>query len=462
MRTIRTLLLAGLAALTITTAASAQGIPLNTVKNFIDWWNMMFGWHESIATMTCMNNKIFWVTYVVYNDGTQTDIPVRITPTGDPCECKAGGSARPAMFATTLEPHDSEDCHHSRNNLSSQSTGVTGTGGSGSRASSLSVSTGFLPPVRPHGSPARSPGALVSFAKSPRAAPPGSTAFEYTLPFRALPNGVVLSAKIPQVPWQCNTSIHPSMYSVDHTGDTVSRIDLCTGNALATINVASLPLQVKVTPDGAQAIVTSYQNAVTFIDTNTNQVTDVIQLDPSFTPSGLAISPDGTYALITNYEAPPDSFIAMIDLTTKKVTSNIALSTEYPQSIFLNPDASLVWVVYPFDNVVDVVDLLTGVTIQHLAVPEPMYVAFNPTGTVAYVASGAGEVLVLDTSTYARITTISTDPGTTDLKVSPDEAFVVGTNGAAQSMILINTQTLKGMTSPVMNTPYGAVLAPTQ
>ena len=184
------------------------------------------------------------------------------------------------------------------------------------------------------------------------------------------------------------------MLATAHIDATVNRYNLCTGASIATISVAPLPLQVRVTPDGAQAIVTSYQNAITFIDTNTNKVSAKIQTDPNFTPSGIAIAPDGSYALVTNYEAPPLAYLAVVDIPSKTVTRKITLDTAFPQSVYLNPDGLLAWVTYPWNSRVDVIDILTGVTVHSFVFSTPYSVAFNPTGTVAYVAGGEGAGLI--------------------------------------------------------------------
>jgi DNA-binding beta-propeller fold protein YncE len=217
----------------------------------------------------------------------------------------------------------------------------------------------------------------------------------------------------------------------------------CTSALLATIHVNPLPLQIRVTPDGTQAIVTHYQNAISFIDFSSNTVSAVINTDSSFTPSGIAVSPDGSYALVTNYEAPPEAYLAVVDLSTRKITSTIPLDTAYPQSVFINPDATLAWVTFPWNESVEVIDLMTGARVASFFLDTPYIVAFNPTGTMAYPGGGEGigSVEVIDTSSYTLVKTIPTGAGAGDLRVGPGEAFVSVNNAFGGSVTVFNPQT---------------------
>jgi YVTN family beta-propeller protein len=244
----------------------------------------------------------------------------------------------------------------------------------------------------------------------------------------------------------------------------VKRTNLCTGDLVATVNVPDLPLQVRVTPDGSQAIVTNYSGSLAFINTATNTVSGVVRSlsDPNFAPSGIAISPNGAYALVTNYLTPPDSYLAVVDVAGMQIKGKIPLDNEYPQSVFINPDGTLAWVTFPWDNSVEVVDILTGTVVSALNVAEPFSIAFTPTGTRAFVSSGAGSVLAIDTATYQVIKTIPTDLGASDLQITPDGAFVFVNNSGALSVTLIDTQSLTGTTANVGGAPQSAVIVPSQ
>ena len=295
---------------------------------------------------------------------------------------------------------------------------------------------------------------------------PARSAFTYTLPWRAAPLPVFYSTQTPVTTFTCDSAVKPTAFAVDHINATVTHLDLCTGAPIATVKIAANPLQVEVTPDGTQAIVTSYNNAITFIDANSNAIRKVIQTAPNFTPSGLAIAPDGSYALVTNYEPAGSggAALAAVDIATQSIASTIPLDRDYPQSVFLNPDATLAWVTYPWSNAVEVIDVMSGEVVRSLSFSAPFGVGFNTTGTVAYLAGGvsSGSVAVIDTATYATTSTIPAGPGACDVLVSPDEQFLSVNNYLGGSVTLIDPRSLAATTVPAKGTPRGVVLIPSQ
>jgi DNA-binding beta-propeller fold protein YncE len=390
-------------------------------------------------------------------------------PTSEMCECFVTGVGQISSGPTTrslLHPHQEDNCHSGNPQgdpeplPSEDAAGSTsGFGGQGN-SSPTSGGEDAGPPPDPQPS-----GEMLPLARrlAARAVTPGS-AFTYTLPFRNLPAGPQITGTSVAVSPTCNTNLNPTDFRVYHVDNVVKRTNMCTGQTVATINVPALPLQLKVTPDGSTAVVTSYSGAVTFIDTGTNQVSGSVTVptDPNFTPSGLAISPDGAYALVTNYETPPDSYLLVIDLAAQKVTQQITLDNDYPQSVFINPDGTLAWIFYPWVNSVEVMDILTGTIVESFIVTEPFSMAFNATGTQAFLSSAIGSVEVFDTKTYALIKTIPADFGATDLQLSPDGQFILVNNSSAQSVTVIETASLTGTTYSISGTPLGSVLVPTQ
>ena len=442
MRNIRRILLTALAALSGVSAFGQWKLPdLTTGGPF----------YHTEQVCNFGDGYFHDVTYVYYKfagfSGPYTFSSDRRSMPPEKCVCIAmGGSGGGGAFTDQVahEQAGEDNCHSSGPN------GQPGT------------YDGSAAPVSQAGSTS---GVTNSLKRRSRAAVlPGSTAFIYTVPFRALPASPAVPVDPPVTSQTCNAGLSPTMFETAHVSDTVNRYDLCTGALIATINVAPLPLQVRVTPDGSQAIVTNYQSAITFIDTNTNTVSATIQTDPSFTPSGIAISSDGTYALVTNYEPPPDAYLAVLDIATQTITRTIPLDIEYPQSVYINPDGTLAWVTHPWDNTVEVIDIMTGTPVYSIAFDTPYSVAFNPTGTVAYVAGGEsiGSVSVYDTSTYSMVATIPAGPGACDLRVSLDGTLVFANNAFAPSVTVIDTRSFTGVTFTTQGPLRGAVLVPTQ
>ena len=295
------------------------------------------------------------------------------------------------------------------------------------------------------------------FATSASASPP----YAGTVPFRQFGLPPLYSGTDPKISLQCNSALNPTVFGVNHDDAVVHRDNMCTGERLAEIAVPTRPQQVRLTPDGLWAIVTSFDNGITFIDTSTNTAAKVIRTDSNINPGGLAISPDGSYALVTSLGQP---LMLVLDIAKQEIAGQIPLGRNFPQSVRLSPDATLAWVTYPFDSVVEVIDILTGIPVRGIPVGTPSDIALNTTGTVAYIASGGapGSVLVVDTKTYTVTKTIPAGAGATDLLLSSDDRILTVNNYFGDSITVIDTATLSGQTIPVSGAPRGAVLVPLQ
>jgi DNA-binding beta-propeller fold protein YncE len=372
--------------------------------------------------------------------------------------CSAGGHLKEPGVAAPRD--DSNSCPGSTTPQGGNAANANSSAGvsSGDQTGTGQPVTGPVPPQ---------PGTLAGTV--PRAIRDAShqnaaaSAFPRTVPFRLFPfttffniSGVPLPTSTPQ----CNSQLNPTMLAIDHLGGQVNRLNMCSSASVTTIAVPSNPLQVRVTPDGSQAIVTSYDNAISFINTTTNAVT-VLPTDPNTFPSGLAISPDGSYALVTNYLDVSPALL-VVDIASKSVTNTISLDQIFPQSVYLNPDATLAWVTYPWVNTVEVIDLLTGNVNYAFSVLIPYDVAFNATGTTAYIASGAGSILFVDTKTYAVTATLTAGEGACDLTLTPDGRILTVNNYLDGTVTVIDTVTMASQTYPVAGAPRGNVLAPVQ
>ena len=77
--------------------------------------------------------------------------------------------------------------------------------------------------------------------------------------------------------------------------------------------------------------------------------------------------------------------VAIIDVAGRRITGAIPVTT-YPQSVYVTPDGLLAYVTFPFNDLIYVIDTLTNTVSRTLQVRNPYGVAFNSTGTRAYIA----------------------------------------------------------------------------
>ncbi len=361
------------------------------------------------------------------------------------------------------QPHDDSDvCSPS----TPQSEGGTetnpGTLASVTNSGGGSAPSGGSPPVAVTAPMASR---RVSAPISHQTSPSGKTAYTPTLPFLpfAIPPLTFGSTPPTLTAAECNAQLNPTAYQVNHNVATVTRLNLCTGATVDTVNVTGNPLEIAVTPDGKWGVVTSFFNAITFINTDNDTVANVIQTDQNTFPFGIAISPDGTFALVANFNNV-DMDLVVVDLQTQTITGQIPLPYTYPQSVFLSPDGTLAWVTYPFENIVQVIDVMTGDIVSSISVEEPLDVVFNATGTVAYIASETpGSVAVVNTASYKVVANIPTAAGTDDLMLSPDGLILTMNNYFGGSIGAIDTTALTNiLTAPVTAAPFGVAPVPFQ
>jgi DNA-binding beta-propeller fold protein YncE len=306
--------------------------------------------------------------------------------------------------------------------------------------------TGSPPPLSPQ----------VEGSAARRASAASSGPFKLQMPFRAIPFAPLYPTSAFPSPPPCDPNNNATAVVVNHALGSVTRLTGCTDDILAVIPVVSNPLQVDFTPDGSLALVTSYDSAISFIDMTTNKVVKTLVTAPDVHPSGIAISPDGSRAYVSNF-FPINPSVLVIDIASRSILNTIPLGVQYPQSAVLSPDGSTLWVTHALNNAVTLIDTLSATVVGQLTIQRPFDVAFNATGTQAFVTSGTnpGAVLILDTTTYSVIKVIPVDNGPVEVKVLPDDALVVVSNYFGQSISVIDPKTFAVQTFPVAGHPMG-------
>jgi YVTN family beta-propeller protein len=289
--------------------------------------------------------------------------------------------------------------------------------------------------------------------KEPRAAASGP--MTTYLPRRLLWLPFVPPVPTPATPAGCDPS-YPDVLQTNHTHALLTRISTCPFQIMAKIPVVSRPLQVEITPDGTTALVTSFDNAVNFIDLATNTVTFTLNTSATINPNGIAISPDGSTFYITSFN-PFNPVVLVIDMATRKTIATLP-TIPFPQGATLTPDGSQLWVTSPLSMTMQVFDTLTNTSVTQLAIAATTDVAFNSTGTRAYITSGAsspGSVVVVDTATYQRIKSYTVGNGPADIAMAYGEEFLVVNNWSGNSVSVIDLIKDKVSTTAVGANPGG-------
>jgi|SRR5579872_656102 len=263
--------------------------------------------------------------------------------------------------------------------------------------------------------------------------------------------------------YTCDT-FQRDILQVNHDNAAVNRISTCPLAAVATIPVVTRPLQIAISPDGSSALVTSFDNAISFIDLSSNRVTFTLSTGAGIYPNGIAITPDGTKAYVTNF-LPQAASLVEYDLTTNRQILSMP-TPAYPQSAFLSPDGSQLFVTFPYGNQVWIVDTLTNSLAFTIQVQGPRSVVFNSKGTNAYISStdnpdlsvSPGKVQQFDTATFQIEKAYNVGVGPADMVILYGDQYVVVNNFEGQSISRIDTISGAIETITVKGRPNGLVI----
>jgi len=145
--------------------------------------------------------------------------------------------------------------------------------------------------------------------------------------------------------------------------------------------------------------------------------------------------------------------VLVINIASKQITATLN-TIQYPSGATLTPDGSQLWITSPLAQSVDIFDTLSNTRITGLAIAQTVDVAFNSTGTHAYVTSGQtipGSVYEIDTATFKTTNTYTVGLDPSDIKMSYGDQWLVVNNDSGGSISIIDL--LKGT---VATTAVGA------
>ncbi len=233
-------------------------------------------------------------------------------------------------------------------------------------------------------------------------------------------------------------------YVTDAEGNTVSVIDLTTGESFAAIAVGAAQGSVSFTPDGGQAWISVEAEAsaeasagtsgwtrasssafaeIAIVDTGSNEVTSTITTAGA--ASSIAFSKDGSTAYTTSGDKR--STVTAIDTSSHKSTSYWGFSSPY--DVVASDDGETLWVSEMHSGKVKKVDARSGKISGSYSIGHGNHalgLALSKDGSELYVASpDVDGVVVLDTETGAKVTTIKTGHSPADVQVSPDGGSIV-------------------------------------
>jgi hyaluronoglucosaminidase len=266
-----------------------------------------------------------------------------------------------------------------------------------------------------------------------------------------------------------------TLYVASGDDNTVTPIDVATGQAGSTMPTGNGPGALAVTPDGRTLYVANENdNTVTPIDVATGKAAHPIRVGA--VPDALAITPDGRTLYVANHDG---NSVTPVDLATETPDPAIPAGSN-PLALAVTPDGRTLYVAVSGDDVVLPIDVATGRAGAPIktTVPSPVDLALAPDGRTLYVAcigaiSGGGfipfanVVLPVDVATGQPGGPIRVGQSPEALAMAPDGRTLYAASPDNDAVTPIDTVTgraglriLKGISDPdaLVMAPDGRIL----
>jgi YVTN family beta-propeller protein len=224
--------------------------------------------------------------------------------------------------------------------------------------------------------------------------------------------------------------------------DSLSFVDLATGQELGRVATGRMPHEIAVSPDGAEAAVVNYgARSIDIVDVATRAKLRTIDLSPHEGPHGLVWLPDGRLLATTERSRS----VVLVDLRAGDKVTGIATDQAGSHMVAVSPDQRRAYTANIPAGTVTVLDLAAGRKLQDLAVGgNPEGIALSPDGRTLWVADLAGaRVQAFDTATLKRLAEVPTGGRPIRVLVSPDGRFAVTSNVQDGTLTVIDTRTRK-------------------
>ena len=226
---------------------------------------------------------------------------------------------------------------------------------------------------------------------------------------------------------------------------------------VAEIGVGEQPAHVVASADGRAFVTQSGENSVAVVDLASKKVVGTVATGRY--PHGLRISPDGKEIYVADVE---EGSVSVISLSEMKETARIPVGAA-PVQVGFTPDGAKVFVSLRDENKVAVIDTKTRQVLAKIEVGrKPIQVFVTPDGSRVYAANQGDEadpddtVSVIDVASLQVVKTIQTGKGAHGVSISPDGSRVFITNIVAGTVSVIDEAARSVVaTIPVGSGPNG-------
>lgn len=219
--------------------------------------------------------------------------------------------------------------------------------------------------------------------------------------------------------------------------DTVSFVDLGTGQELGRSPTGKMPHEIAISPDGKQAAVVAYgDKTIDLFDVATRAKVKTIDLAPNEGPHGISWLKDGRIVVTTERSQS----VAVVDPASGKVISSIKTDQQGTHMVAVTADGTTAYTSNIPAGTVTVVDLAGGKKLRDLTVGgRPEGIALSRDELVLWVGDlEGGRVQAFDTDTFDKLAEVKTGGVPIRVAASPDGRWIVTSNLGAGGLTIID------------------------
>jgi len=222
--------------------------------------------------------------------------------------------------------------------------------------------------------------------------------------------------------------------------DTVSFVDLGTGQELGRQPTGKMPHEIAISPDGKQAAVVAYgARSIDIFDIASRTKLKTIDLTPNEGPHGIAWLADGRIVATTERSQS----IAIVDPVAGTLTSSIKTDQQGTHMVAVTRDGARAFTANIPAGTITAIDLKAGKKLRDLNVGgQPEGITLSQDEKVLWVGDLAGaRVQAFDAQTLDKLGEIATGPVPIRVAASPDGKWIVTSDLGTGSLTVIDSAT---------------------
>jgi PQQ-dependent catabolism-associated beta-propeller protein len=248
--------------------------------------------------------------------------------------------------------------------------------------------------------------------------------------------------------------------------DTVQMIDTKTHELAGTLPSGPDPELFTFDPSGKYLyIANENDNTVTVVDVDSRTSAGDVQVGVE--PEGMGMSPDGKIVVCTSETTNMAHFI---DTQSREIVANVLVDSR-PRFAEFKSDGSELWVSAEVGGTVSIIDPVKHEVTNRINfdIPglrkeaiQPVGININKSGSLAFVSLGpANRVAVVDGKTHEVIKYLLVGQRVWHGAFTPDEKYLLTTNGISNDVSFIDVASLKVIKSiQVGQLPWGVAISP--